>query len=148
MTNEAENFLAHAGVLGMKWGVHKRSTVGGPNLSLKLQKKVLEKAGAARAKAIAKRAPEHIDLTKTKKSPAKNLSNAEIQKAITRMNLEKQYSSLNPKGISKGQKQVAAVLALGATVNAAIIFANSPAGKAVIDGINKAGLKVARTVSG
>lgn len=136
-----DDFLAHSGVLGMKWGIRRKS-IGGPNLSVKLGQKVLNKTGEVRSRQISKRSPEHKELRITKKDPAKNLSNAELQKAITRMNLEKQYNSLNPKGISKGQKQVLAVLAVGATVNSAIAFAGSPAGQAVIKGIQDSIKKV------
>lgn len=105
--DDLNNFLAHYGKIGMKWGRRSGKTVS----------------------------TEHASLRNTKKNKAKTLTDAELKSAIDRMKLEKQYRDLNPKGISAGHKAVIAVLALGATANAAIAFASSPAGKAVSSGV-------------
>ena len=108
MIDEVDNFLAHYGKKGMKWGVRKA------NLS-----------------------PEHASVKAIRKSKAKSLTDAELKQAIGRMNLEKQYKDLNPKGISKANKIALSILAIGTTVNSAIMFVNSPAGKAVVDNVKK-----------
>ena len=100
--------LVHAGVKGMKWGVRKSSL-----------------------------SPEHASVKSIRKNKAKSLSDAELKQAISRMNLEKQYKDLNPKGISKANKIALSILAIGTTVNSAIMFVNSPAGKAVVDNVKK-----------
>lgn len=113
MIDEVDNFLAHYGKKGMKWGVRKASL-----------------------------SPEHASVKSIRKSKAKSLTDAELKQAIGRMNLEKQYKDLNPKGISKANKIALSILAIGTTINSAIIFANSPAGKAVVSGVKTALTKV------
>jgi len=105
----SDDELKHYGVRGMKWG-QRRSRL---------------------------RSHDNALVLPLKKKSAKELSNAELNQAINRMRLEKQYKDLNPKGISAGNKAILAVLALGTTANAAFAFASSPAGKAVGDGIRK-----------
>jgi hypothetical protein len=105
MYNEEINTLIHAGKKGMKWGVRKDRS---------------------------------IDYTSSRtigsKIPSK-LSNEELKKVITRMQLERQYKDINPIGaksitgsLSSGNKAVLAILAVGTTINSAIAFSNSAAG--------------------
>lgn len=101
MTN-AEDFLAHYGVQGMKWGQRRA------------------------------RASENVELRSLRRKRASQLSDADIKKAINRMQLEKQYRDLNPKGLSKANKAVLGILALGTTVNSVYAFAKSDFGKSVI----------------
>lgn len=106
--SDLDNTLVHAGKKGMKWGVRKTPL-----------------------------APEHATVKGLKKNKAKTLTDAELRQAIGRMNLEKQYKDLNPKGISRANKIALSILAIGTTVNTAIMFTNSPAGKAVKDSVVK-----------
>lgn len=69
-----EDFLAHYGVKGMRWGVR-----GGKSA------KEAPSADAAKSKAIRARA---------KKGKPRVLSNEELQTAINRMNLEQQFKRL------------------------------------------------------
>lgn len=74
-TTIAEDFLAHFGVKGMRWGSRKGgSTKEGPSKD------------AASATALR---------TRAKKSKVKALSNVELQQAINRMNLEQQFKRLS-----------------------------------------------------
>ena len=68
-----EEFIAHFGVKGMKWGVRKSGPSGEPS------------SDAARAHALGARATT---------LGTHNLSNEELQHLVTRMNLEQQYSRL------------------------------------------------------
>jgi hypothetical protein len=95
------------GVKGMRWGVRRSSS---------------DDSSTART---------------LKKRRARELSNDEIKKVVNRVNLEKQYKDVNPKGIGKGVKIVAGVLAAGATVNAIIAFNGSPAGMAAKNLVKK-----------
>lgn len=80
---EVENFLAHYGVKGMKWGVRKdRPYVPGSD-------------DAERAKSLKTRATTE---------GTRALSNHELQDLVTRMNLEQQYSRLNPQTKSLGRE--------------------------------------------
>lgn len=110
MTEDLINVLIHAGKKGMKWGVRK-----------------------------APLSPEHSTIKKLKKNRAKSLSDTELKQVINRMNLEKQYRDLktDPETLNRTVKVALSVLAVGTTINSAINFANSPAGKAVKDGVVK-----------
>jgi len=70
-----DDFLAHYGVKGMKWGTRKsKPPKEGPS----------------------KDAQASLDLrARAKRSKPKALSNAELQQAINRMNLEQQFKRLN-----------------------------------------------------
>lgn len=124
MTNDnpVDNFLVHFGVRGMRWGV-RRSSGGSGGVS------------------IAPKRPhssEHTALTTIKPKKAKELSDSELKSAIGRMNLERQYNSLNPKGFTRANKVVLAALAVGTTANAAYAFSQSPTGKAIAQGVKVA----------
>ena len=110
-TNEdVDAFLEHYGVKGMKWGTRKKSKYR-PGATKE----------AKRASAIQKKA---------KAGGTKALTTKELQAYNQRMDLERRYSQLQPASkMTKGQKKVTAILAAGATLNTAIAFYNSPAGK-------------------
>ncbi len=69
MTDLVENVLEHRGVLGMKWGVRKDK----------------KKASSS---------PSESDKT-TYTKPVKNLSDADLNKRIKRLELEKKYADLS-----------------------------------------------------
>lgn len=106
--------LLHYGVKGMRWGVRKDKPTHGDS----------DKAQAA--------------LTKLKKEGLHSLSNEELRHLTQRLNLEVQADKLKKDSskVMKGNDAVKAALAIGATANALLAFANSPAGKAI-----KAGLR-------
>lgn len=129
----AEEFIQHYGVKGMKWGQRKRSA----------------RQEAARAAQFAKRKPPSDDFKKSrelKRKGARALSNAELKEVNNRLNLEQNFNRMNPNAIKKGQLAVGAVLAIGATANAAIQFANSPAGKALATKLFKKSGSVSKEV--
>lgn len=69
-----EDFLAHYGVKGMRWGTRKKGSV----------------------EPASKDAKTALDLrARAKTSKVKALSNAELQAAINRMNLEQQFKRLS-----------------------------------------------------
>jgi RNase P protein component len=75
--NDVEEFLEHHGVKGQKWGIRNKSK---------------------RTSAVTSR--EHKRIKKNRKAvaapkpSAKSLSSQELQAAVSRMNLEKQYNQL------------------------------------------------------
>ena len=95
MTNvTVEGLLEHHGVKGMRWGV-RRKNVGSAD------EKVVSTAAAKAAGA----------LEKAKKHGKQSLSNEEMQALVTRMNLEKQLSSLTPPSPAQaGAKYVGKIL--------------------------------------
>lgn len=106
--NDPEDFLAHYGKLGMKWG--RRTAPSSENLAVR-------------------------DL---RRKSASSLTDSELKQAIGRMKLEKQYKDLNPKGLSRGYKVVLGVLALATTANTAYAFKDTPVGKAVVKQVQRA----------
>lgn len=80
-----EEFLAHFGVRGMKWGV-RRARSSRPHVS---------SPEAAKAMQLQ---------TKARSSGTHTLTNAELQALVGRMNLETQYSNLNQRQVNKGRK--------------------------------------------
>ena len=81
--------LYHHGVKGMKWGVRRANRQ--------------PSSDSAEAKAL-------------KKKKLDELSNAELRKLNDRMNLERNYSQLNPSVIKRGAKMVATAAIATTTV--------------------------------
>lgn len=98
-----DEYLAHYGVKGMKWGVRKdrvRSTVG------RTVSTVRKKRAAQVARENAKRSPERkqVDSIRKTKKKAKYMTDAELKTAINRLNLETQYNRLSLEVYSPGKK--------------------------------------------
>lgn len=81
-----ESFLAHYGVIGMRWGIRKRRSVSPAH-------PVSE--DAARSSALKVQVRRH---------GTQSLSNSDLQALVTRLNLENQYGKLNPENISSGKR--------------------------------------------
>jgi hypothetical protein len=98
LADEIDEFFAHFGVKGMKWGVRR----GKPSSSGPVS------PDAARARALK---------TQVKTSGTKSLNNDELQHLVTRLNLEQQYGRLSsgssPNGVSRGQKFVKGAISTG-----------------------------------
>jgi hypothetical protein len=109
--------ILHFGVKGMHWGVRKSSSSS-----------TMPSSDVQRVMAVKK---------KVKAGGTKTLTNQELQDLITRMNLEQQFSRLNPSKLKKGAQVASDILRIGGTINQAVAFVNSPAGKALRDGLTK-----------
>ena len=84
---DSDSDIMHFGVLGMKWGVRKKKN----SVSRKEQKK--------RANKKTSRDYNEAEFLRNRK--VKSLSNAQLKKAITRMQLEQQYEQLSEKDKNK-----------------------------------------------
>lgn len=113
-------FLEHYGVKGMRWGV--RRSRGG----VKTAKKTSKKPSADFRKA-----------QELKKKGVPHLTNKQLKAVNERMNLEQNFSRMNPSKTKRGLKAVEAILAVGATANTAIAFSKSPAGQALAKNLAK-----------
>lgn len=106
--------ILHYGVKGMRWGVRRQR---------------------GEASADAKRHGAN------KKKKLSELSDDDLRVLVNRMNMEQNARRLNPNTLQTGHNAVKAVLAVGLTANAAIQFAQSPAGKAMSRAMAKAAAK-------
>ena len=115
--NYRDNSLSHFGVVGMRWGVHKSGK------------------SSAKAKSYS---DDYKNSRKLKAKGIKNLSTKELQDLTTRMNLEKQYSTLNPSSYMKGLTFVKNVTAAGTTIAGLYGLTRTPLGKKVVSAVKKA----------
>lgn len=131
-----EDYLCHHGVKGMKWGVRKkRPQSSGISSALSRRKEARAKAKAAR-KAEKKRLKEvRKENNKTSKVHIKDLTDAELQNKIRRLQMEKQYRDLKRDEVSTGKKLVGEILKTsGKTVGVQVV--NYVAGKAINKAFN------------
>lgn len=113
------DFLEHYGVKGQKWGVRKRRNESARKKSFGGSKK-----------------------RKTQENPLKNISDRELQQIVNRMNMEQQYARLTtPKQSSNIKK----ILAAGATLNSAIAFGRSPAGRMISSSLGDSASRLVNT---
>ena len=103
-----DEILQHFGVRGMHWGVRKSRA-----------NQVERKSADAKAHASLKR------------KSVNQLSDAELKAVVNRLNMEQQFTKLNPTKIKKGHNFVRGLLAVSVTVNTAVKFAKSPTGQAL-----------------
>lgn len=109
-----DDVLAHHGVKGMKWGIRSKHTSNSSSTD------------SPDAQAIAE------SMKKIKSGGTKALSTKELQDLVNRMNLDQQYSKLSGSAkFDTGKKFVKNSFWVGKTVNDAIAFVNSPAGKLI-----------------
>jgi hypothetical protein len=160
--------LSHSGVKGMKWGV-RRSDAQLAKANSSTSTKVRSAAAATGrgvkrgAQAIGKKVgpkpplPESVDAIRAKetltairaKGSLSAVSDADLNHLVNRINLEKRFSEVNPSGTAKGHKAVKSALAVGTTMNDAIKFLNSPAGRLISSslGLSKTAGKHAKPFS-
>ena len=105
MSNILDDFLEHAGVKGMKWGVRK-----------------------------SRRSPssDASEVKTLKKKKRYELSNAELKRVNERLQLEKKLKDLNPSSVKRGKTAVTGVIAAAGSAAALYNLVKSPAGQAAI----------------
>lgn len=105
MSEELDDTLEHHGVKGMKWG--RRKDRSSPH-------------------------PDYSSTAHLRGRKVNELSNEQLKKLTTRMNLEQQYSRLNPTKKAVGKAAIASIIGAGATGITLYNMYNSPAGKAAM----------------
>lgn len=122
---DVSDFIEHYGVKGQRWGVRNKSKIT-------LGKKDL------RTSTESKRASEV--LRKARKHGISSLTNKELGDLNKRLDLERKFSSVGPKSkLNVGANFVKSSLSVGRSVNDAVAFANSPAGKFLKENLKKKG---------
>lgn len=84
---DRNNYLAHYGIKGMKWGIRKNRQSGGSS-----RRKSRQDGWSDEAR----------EVQRLKKKKPQELSNAELKRMNERIQLEQNYARLNPSTIKKG----------------------------------------------
>ena len=93
------DYLAHYGILGMKWGVRRTP----------------EQLARARRRSMTDESHEDYKKAHTRKS-VKSMSDAELRNRINRLQMERQYSQISENSINKGKEYAQKVFKAGITV--------------------------------
>lgn len=97
------NELRHYGILGMKWGVRRTPA----------------QLARARGKTSSSSESVHEDYKKAHDNKSiKSMSDAELRSKLNRIQMEQQYSRLNPGTVTKGKNTVNKILKTAGTVAA------------------------------
>lgn len=115
MEDRLDNFLAHFGVKGQRWGFRRTDA----------QLAVAAKTRADAPDAV--RAHETLAAIRSKGSLAA-VSDADLNHLVNRINLEKRYADVDPSVFDRGHQAIQKTLKVGTTLNDVIKFTNSPAG--------------------
>lgn len=126
-TGNSDTVIAHYGVKGMRWGVHKSQNSSGSSMTRDHRSE--DSTNVQR------------HLNTINEHGVKALSNKELQEVVTRLNLHQQYSNLtNAKSsVDKGHDAVKKILAVHKTISGIHKAYNSPEMKAI-----RAGIKTVR----
>lgn len=130
-TDKTEDFLAHYGVVGMKWGRRRN-------------RRALAKA-AAKSRPSDEGAAARKVRAKQKAHGTSALTNHELRTANARKKLEDEFEKLHPRAktrMEKGEAHIKKFLALAATGEAVYKAFNSPAAKQLMQKGKKHATKV------
>lgn len=130
MSDKVDNFLSHFGIKGMKWGVRRTDAQ-------------LGKSSDGGDSADAVRAKETLAKIRSNKSLS-SVSNEDLSHLNNRLALEKKFAEINPAGLDRVNSKTKTALKYGTTLNDAITFYNSPAGKLIREMIHPAAKTVGR----
>jgi hypothetical protein len=116
------DFMAHHGVKGMRWGVRKSGSSG------------------SSAPSHTHASQDHLEVeahrAKAKEHGVKALSNDDLQKVLTRLDLEQRMKTHGEKSskttsFDKGHSHIKRIISVGKTINDIHNTVNGPVGKAL-----------------
>jgi hypothetical protein len=132
-TESLDDILEHYGIKGMRWGVRRTEAqlarARGEKKSGKLTK--TPKNMQSKDAATVKKAKAKI----TKEGDTSALSNDELRAVVQRMNLEAQYKNMGKSQQKNGKSAIKEMKQTQHKMNEVMKFINSPAGKAVSEGV-------------
>lgn len=109
---QTEEFLEHFGVKGQRWGVRGSRSSSKPSS----KKTPPQSSDSKKISSLRQRKPSQ-------------LSNKQLRSVNDRMNMEQNFSKLNPTKVQKGHNRVKEILAIATTATALYGISQSPAGK-------------------
>lgn len=101
------NSLFHWGIPGMKWGVRRHMR---DHMDRSVKQKYGVDLAKRRAEAEARQSEDHKTVSGLRRKKVNEMSNDELKKLTTRLQLEKQLKDLSSSDVSFGQKFVQEVL--------------------------------------
>ena len=134
--------LAHFGIKGMKWGVRRSDAQLTKANSGSKPGGITPRSGESEDAARARTTLATIKKSKSRTS----VSDADLNHLVNRLNMEKRYTEISKSSsFDKSHAKVKTLLNVGDTMNKAISFYNSPAGKLITAKLfTKAAVKVGK----
>lgn len=113
MKTNVDDFLAHHGVRGQKWGVRRSNASSSGTPHGKTSVNNHSRTGGYTSKPRMSADARNVMLAQKKiaMGGVHALNNKELQALVQRQNLEQQYRQLNPKQVSEGKKLAIQALA-------------------------------------
>lgn len=121
-SEDVDNVLAHFGILGMRWGVRRKT--GSDGL-------VVDRGSSNKG------SEDYIKSRENRAKGYKNLSDKELKALTNRMNMEKQLRELTISDYSRGLDIVKAVTAAGTTIAGVYALSTTPMGQAIKKALTK-----------
>lgn len=117
------DYISHYGIKGMRWGIRRYQNKDGS----------LTQEGKRRYN----KSEDAEEVERIRKKKISEMSNKELETAVRRMNLERQYKDLRSNEISNGKRKAKEVLDYANTASSFYNLYNSPMGKAAKSAIKK-----------